>query len=216
MRAGHLDMVIASAFNYISARAVVDVELLVAPPFLGMPGPSSVFITHADRYDINTVEDLRGRTFAFVNAASTTGFLFPAFHLVTELGLDPTLLTNSGHFFSTAIFSGAHDASIMGVIMGDFDGAAVTPFIIRSLTDSGMINPDYLKIVGETPSVGGVAYMIRSELPQEFINQVQSFLLNYDNEEFFYAAYNNPTGRYSLPDFEAFEYVAEMVYVMGM
>jgi len=217
MRAGNLDIMLASAFNYVSAKQVVDVEILTMVPMDS--SSNTIFITRADRDDINSVEDLEGQTFAFVNAASTSGYIFPKYHLVRELGADPQLVTHSGHFFSAVTFSGGHDTSLMGVNFGDFDGAAVVSSIIDSMAGAGIINPDDIKIIGETAPFPTPAYLIRSELPNELIEQIREFFLAFDDADYFYTVwgeYGAAVGRYLPPDADGFAYVESMVAALGL
>ena len=218
LRAGHLDIMSGSSFNTLSAMQVVDLEPLASLPHgdSNTGGGGTVFITQADRNDINTLADLEGKTFAFVNPASTSGFFFPAYHLITNLQLDSDLLMQSGYFFSTTVFSGSHDASIMGVSFGDFDAACVANMLIDMLVDSGVVAREEFKIIDETPPAPGAVYSIRSDMPEELIEKVREFLLTYSNEEYFESIYESPDRRFGLPDLEGFAYVAQMAEVLGM
>jgi len=201
MRAGHLDIMLTSAFNYLMARDVVDVEILVS-----ILNPDqvdrTVFITHGDRDDINTLEDLEGKTFAFVDAASTTGYLFPKYHLVTNLDLDPNLMMQSGYFFDTAIFSGGHDRTLMGVNFKDFDSGAVLESQLDMMIESGLIALEDIKIIDKTGDVPPMSYMIRSELPDELIKDIRSFFLNFSDEEYFENVWGNVDTRFDEEDKE--------------
>ena len=217
MRAGNMDIMLASAFNYISARQVVDVELLVTTPMDS--DAHTIFITRANEAEINEIADLEGRTFAFVNAASTSGYIFPKYHLVSEMGLDPLLVTHGSHFFSAVAFSGGHDTSVMGVHFGDFDGAAVASSILDDMAGAGIIDPNNLKVIGRTPAFPAPAYIIRSELPDELIGQIREFFLTFEDEAYFesvWGTWGSGETRYLPPDAEGFAYVASIVATLGL
>ena len=214
MRGGNLDMMLASSFNYVSASQVVDVEILAT---LSAPGTVTYFITHVDT-DIYTMEDFRGRSFAFVNEASTSGFLFPAYDLIRQFDLDATQIAMPGHSFSTVVMSGAHDNSIIGVYNGDFEGAAVATILLDSLHDSGIIDRNAIRVVGQTREHPSVSYIARSELGPELIATLRAFLLNYDNPEFFatMSAFPDPNNRWIEADAEGYEYVQSLARTLGI
>ena len=70
---------------------------------------------------IKTVEDLRGRTIAFVDPASSSGYIYPMVLLVKR-----GLVTNRDpkSFFKEVVFSGAHDASMRAILNGHVDAIA--------------------------------------------------------------------------------------------
>src|SRR5204862_4784158 len=70
---------------------------------------------------IKSVEELRGKTIAFVDPASSSGYIYPMVLLV-QRGLvrnrDPKT------FFREVVFSGAHDASMRALLNGHVDAIA--------------------------------------------------------------------------------------------
>jgi phosphonate transport system substrate-binding protein len=70
---------------------------------------------------IKTVEDLRGKTIAFVDPASSSGYIYPMVLLIQR-----GLVTNRDPktFFKEVVFSGAHDASMRALLNGHVDAIA--------------------------------------------------------------------------------------------
>ena len=70
---------------------------------------------------IKALEELRGKTMAFVDPASTSGYIFPMVMLM-QRGLvknkDPKT------FFRDALFSGSHDAGLLALLNGHVDALA--------------------------------------------------------------------------------------------
>ena len=214
MRSGNLDVMFASSFNYVQAREAVEVEIVATLN----PSEDTVtyFIVRGDS-DIQTMEDLEGRSFAFVNEASTSGFLFPAYDLINMFDLDATQIAAPGHFFSNVVFSGQHDNSVIGVYNGDFDGAAVIDIIIENLDASGIVERDNLRVVGTSSPHPAPSYIARSEIGEELISQLRSFLLAYDDPEFFEALWvHEPTIRFSEPDAAGYAYVESLARTLGI
>ena len=70
---------------------------------------------------LKTLEDLRGKTIAFVDPSSTSGYVYPMVMLM-EKGLvrdkDPKT------FFKEFVFAGSHDAGLMALLNGHVDAFA--------------------------------------------------------------------------------------------
>ena len=70
---------------------------------------------------LKTLEDLRGKTIAFVDPSSTSGYVYPMVMLI-EKGLvqnrDPKT------FFKEFVFSGSHDAGLQALLHGHVDAFA--------------------------------------------------------------------------------------------
>lgn len=77
----------------------------------------SLIIARPNR-GIEELEDLRGRSFAFVEQYSTSGYLFPLAKLV-EAGIDPKT------DFSSYDFLKRHDRVVQSVLEGDHDAGAI-------------------------------------------------------------------------------------------
>jgi phosphonate transport system substrate-binding protein len=71
--------------------------------------------------NITTVEALRGKTIAFVDPASSSGYIYPMVFLM-QRGLVKNRDPRS--FFKDVVFSGAHDASMRALLNGHVDAIA--------------------------------------------------------------------------------------------
>lgn len=216
MRGGHIDIKLVSAFNYIRTSSVVDVEMLVSLPMTPTVINNTAFVVSASRDDLNALADLRGQRIAFVSAVSTTGFIFPQYHLVSELGLNPGRIAHSGYFFDTVTFSGGHEASIIGVGFGDFDAAAVGGMFIQNMHDRGIINENDFRVIASTPEVPPPSYIIRSDIDDALIAQIREFFLSFDDPAYFAENWGDGNLRFTAPDIEGYAYVRSMVETLGL
>lgn len=182
MASGNIDVMLVTAMSYYQAKERANAELLVSTPMAGEY--RSVIITRADS-GINSLEDLKGHSFAFVDQASSSGYMYPKALLINELDLDTDLLENSDYFFSTVAFSGAHDTGVMGVYMGDYDAVAVAGSTMESLHDAGVIDQNELKQIAQTDLIPNPAYVIRGDLPDDLKQAIKTFYLEYDDETYF-------------------------------
>lgn len=189
-----IDVMLVSPMSYYQAKNRAKAELLVSTPLAGEY--RTVFITRADNDEINTLEDLRGHSFAFVDAASSSGYMYPKAKLVKDLNLDTTQLENSDYFFSTAAFSGSHDSSVSGVSLGDYDAAAVAGMTIDTMDKAGAIKKEDIKIIDQTELIPNPAYVVRGDLPEDLKAKIKEFYLSYDDEEYFNDVHSDPKMRF--------------------
>jgi hypothetical protein len=90
----------AATNNYANVEPVAQLQLAN-----GSLGYRSCLIVPSDS-DVFSPEDTAGKTFAFNDPNSTSGYLVPSTFFMTEMGIDPQ------KHFSKVIFSGSHEASI--------------------------------------------------------------------------------------------------------
>lgn len=67
---------------------------------------------------INDLNGLKGKKFAFVDAISASGRLFPSLVIKQKTGQDPST------FFAQTIFAGGHPQAVLALYNGQVDGAA--------------------------------------------------------------------------------------------
>ncbi|MEO1770093.1 phosphate/phosphite/phosphonate ABC transporter substrate-binding protein [Candidatus Enterococcus ferrettii] len=216
MKAGKLDVLLVTPMSYYQAKKVAGVEPLVTTTSMGEKPYRTVFIVNKDDKETQSLEDLKGKTFAFVDPASSSGYMFPKSKLVNELDLDPDQLENPDYFFKTVAYSGKHDSSIMGVIKGDYEAAAVAEQIIPQLVEAGMMKEDDIRIVGETDVIPNACFVIRADLPQEMKDKIKGFYLNYENGDYFETLYGSKDVRFVEAKDEDYDVVKEMVETLNI
>ncbi|NRG46164.1 phosphate/phosphite/phosphonate ABC transporter substrate-binding protein [Bacillus sp. CRN 9] len=190
-----LDVMLASPMSYYQADQLAGAELLVTPQFEGNEYYTA-FITKKDNKKINKMEDLKGKNFAFVNAASSSGYLYPKGTLVQEFDLDPNLVEKSGYFFENVTFSESHVNSVMGIKMGDFDAAAVAIGQLDSMIQAGTIKEDDFKVIGRTQDIPDASYIVRENLPEDFKQALREAFVSFEDEAYFEAVHNDPKARF--------------------
>ncbi|MGN7479397.1 phosphate/phosphite/phosphonate ABC transporter substrate-binding protein [Solibacillus silvestris] len=212
LASGNLDVLLATPMSYYQANKVADAELLVTPAFPeGVFKYYTSFITHADNDEINSLADLKGTNFAFVNAASSSGYLYPKGTLVQELDLDSNRIEQSGYFFENVTFSESHPNSVIGVAMGDFEAAAAARAVIDSLIEVGQIQEDDIKEIGRSIDIPDPSYIVRGNLPDDFVDALREAFLSFDNEEYFEAIHGDKTVRFQATPENFYEDSIEML-----
>ena len=76
MGAGKVDIGWLATFSYVLAKDKYDVELLMVVQRFGSPFYRGQIMVRADS-GIQSLKDLQGKRFAFVDPASTSGHLYP-------------------------------------------------------------------------------------------------------------------------------------------
>ena len=122
---------------------------------------------------LKSLEDLRGKTIAFVDPSSSSGYVYPMVLLI-QRGLvknrDPKT------FFREVVFSGAHDASMKALLNGHVD--AVASFdLAREQYLKDPAERERLVWVAETPSIPEAGIAAREGLEPATVNRVRAALL---------------------------------------
>lgn len=141
MRSGKIDVAYFGPFSYVLASQLANAEAFAIPVSKksGQSSYQSILITRKDK-GLNTVAQLQGKTFAFVDPSSASGHLFPKAGLKGE-GVD------TDKYFSRVIFSGSHDASILAVANNKVDAAAVAEPIFFNAVAKGHVKAEDFQVV---------------------------------------------------------------------
>ena len=142
----------------------------------GQAGYYSILIVRSDS-PFRAVEDLRGRTLAWADPDSTSGYLVPLAAL-REQNLDPA------RFFSRTVFPGGHEQSVLGVLNGNFDAAFTWTADddafgqLRMMIDRGVLQRERIRVIMQSPLIPNPPICVRKDLPAEMKADLTSFFLN--------------------------------------
>lgn len=216
LRTGKADMNLFSSFSYYLADQRADIDPLVSVDMGEDAGSGdTVIITQADS-DIDSVKDLKGHTFAFVDPASTSGHIVPKYFLMNEFDLDNADDLEKD-IFSQVSFAGGHDTVATGVINGQYDAGACVKMVLEMLSDAGMFSSDQYKVIAETSLEGNTSIMaIRSEIDQDTKDMVKEALLKYDNPDFFQSFLNAPGAKFVEPNEEGIAMIQDVAKKLGL
>ncbi|MDR1446342.1 MAG: phosphate/phosphite/phosphonate ABC transporter substrate-binding protein [Treponema sp.] len=187
MRTGHADIASFGPVTYVQAveRAGVEAMVIVAPfGDKSQAGYTSKIIVKAGS-PIKTLQDLRGKTFAFVDPASTSGNYVPTLELMNAFGMTNEDFHTNGRFFSSVSFSGRHQNGLQAVINGDVDAAPVASDILEGELASGRVKESDFVVIHQSPMIPNAPISIRKELPADLKVKVKQFFLEYKNPDYF-------------------------------
>ena len=101
-----------------------------------------------------SLANLKGKSFSFVSATSTSGFKIPSASIVEEFGLESSdELLDGGDVFSEVLYGNSHAGSCVNLLSGDADAAAFDD------VDVDM----YLELVEGEPNAVGSVYKARQD-----------------------------------------------------
>jgi phosphonate transport system substrate-binding protein len=141
---------------------------------------------------IKSVADMKHKKMAYVEKATTAGYLFPLAYL-RENGV-----TDTSHFFSETFFTGSHDAAIRAVLDGKADVGAAKNIIYDLERKHDPRVDRQLVILAESFRVPSNGLCVRSDLEESVKNKLKSVLLG------LHAA---PEGRAVLLKFGALKFI---------
>lgn len=121
---------------------------------------------------ISEVADIAGKEMAFTSETSNSGFKAPSALLASEFGM------TAGTDF-TPVFSGAHDASILGVANQDYPAAAIANSVKTRMIERDVVQPEQLEVIYTSqtfPTTGyGTAHNLTADLQAKIQEAFFSF-----------------------------------------
>lgn len=173
----------------------------------------SLLITSSSNEDINTIEDIKGKTIAFVDPESTSGNLFPTYEIIkafSEENLTSDDLHTNGKFFEASSYSGKHQAGLQAVIKGDVDVVPISDQILQSEINNGNAKESDIKIIHESEAIPAEGFVVSRNMSDELREKFQEFLVNYDNTEYFEKVIKVPDARFIEASIEDYQIVIDL------
>jgi phosphonate transport system substrate-binding protein len=170
LAADRLDMAWLGGFTFVQARlktgnAIPLVQREQDEQF------TSKFIS-ADPA-VQSLQDLKGKTFAFGSVSSTSGSLMPRYFMQKD-GIVPE------QYFSRVAYSGAHDATVAWVQAGKVDAGVLDASVWQKLVDSGKVDTDKVKVFATTPTYYDYNWTVRGTLDPALAEKIKQAFLALD------------------------------------
>jgi phosphonate transport system substrate-binding protein len=161
MRNGKLELGEFGPLGYVLAHQVAKAEAVAA--FGSADGKTVTYWASLVTYPssgIKTVADIRGHSFAFSDAASTSGHLFPAYGL-RKAGLDPDKDIK-------AIYAGSHTASFEAIYNHKVDAGELNSEQLESATQRGHYKDGDLVFLWKSDPIPTDPFAVRGDMPDAF------------------------------------------------
>jgi phosphonate transport system substrate-binding protein len=128
-----------------------------------------------------SIDDLKGKKFAFADPNSTSGHQAPRYFL-REQGYDVDT------FFGETAFSGSHENSVMALLNGTFDAVATwwnteeysNP---RRMEMKGMIPPGQWRIIWKSPKLPSSPWAMPTFLPEQMRKDITEALFQMPKDD---------------------------------
>lgn len=208
------DIAAINTFGYILAHDKYGAEARLTVIRHGLATYQAQFLAKASS-PIKKVTDFKGKKMAFVDAASTSGYLLPL-----------KMLKDQGVVVSDTVFAGKHDNVVSMIYQGQVDGGATfySPPEGKEIQDARRLvktqYPDVeekIRIVELSDSIPNDPIIFRKEMPEEMKTKIS---------EAFVAFVKSPEGKeafgkiYSVTDLKPasdkdYDSVREMLKALG-
>ncbi|GAB3548642.1 putative selenate ABC transporter substrate-binding protein [Noviherbaspirillum agri] len=150
-----LDMVWFGGFTFVQAKIRSNGKVVPIVQREEDEKFKSVFIT--TNKSINTLEDLKGKTFAFGSESSTSGHLMPRYYLLAAK-INPDI------DMKRIAFSGAHDATVAAVSGGKVDAGVLNISVWEKLVAQGKVDTRTVRVFYTTPGYYDYNWTVRSDM----------------------------------------------------
>jgi phosphonate transport system substrate-binding protein len=171
LAAKKLDLAWLGGFTFVQARlktgnAIPIVQRAEDEKFI------SRFITAQDS-GINSLADLKGKTFAFGSVSSTSGHLMPRYFLL-QAKIDPD------KDFKSVAFSGAHDATAAWVESGRVQAGVLNASVWDRLVEQKRVDLSKVKVFASTPPYYDYNWTVRGDLDPNLVKKLADAFLKLD------------------------------------
>ncbi len=166
---GETDLSLMGPWGYVLANHEAGAQVVSTILYEGKPEYFAITITNP-KSGINTLEDLKGKTFAFGDKGSTSGYLIPLHYLMTK-GIDPE------KYFSKVIYT-KHQAIEISVTRGELDAGADYNRNRDAMIAEGLIKPAESKIIWTSAPLPNDAFAVSAALYKDkvFVARLQAAL----------------------------------------
>jgi phosphonate transport system substrate-binding protein len=171
-----LDGAFFGSFTGALALRKLHVEAIARPEFPDGTSTYHGLILVRKDSGITGVEDMKGKRFAFVDKATTAGYLLPLYYFKTH-GID-----DPDTWLKETYFAGTHDGVIYDVLERKAEIGAAKNTMFSALAASDPRISEELEILTRSPDVPENALFVRSDLSESLKNGLRIALLAMDQD----------------------------------
>ncbi len=175
--AAGLDGAFMGSFTSAMARQKSDVEFLVRP--VGSDYSSIHYGIIFARKDsgIQTAAETKGKSFVFVDKATTAGYLLPLLYF-KQHGI-----ADYSRWFKETYFAGTHEDAVYDVLNRKTDIGAAKSSVFHRLARTDRRIRDELRILAHSPALPGNALAVRKDLDASLKAKIKKILLEMDKDQ---------------------------------
>ena len=171
MESGAVDIGSYSPFAYVDATRGGKIRIIAQSILAGSATYRGLIIVRTDG-GLRSVKDLEGKRFAFVDAKSASGYVYPRAMLV-ERGVNPE------RYFKETLFAGGHDKVISAVLDRRVDAGAIYDGALGVAKAKGL-PVDELSTLSSTDPIPHDAVAVRVGMDEALVKKIQAALVDLD------------------------------------
>ncbi len=192
----HLDGAFFGAFTGVLALETLFVEPIARPVGLDGNMTTNGYIFTRVGSGINNVAQMRGKSIAYVDQVTASGYLY-ARYLLKINGVK-----NLEGFFRREEYTGGHDTALYTVLAGRADIGVAKARIVDRIRKRDPLAEEKIRILYKSPDLPDNTFCIRQDLPADFKLKLQNILLS---------MHKDPKGQEVLRLFDAMQFtIAEV------
>jgi len=179
MRNRSADMAFVHPAGYVFANREAKAQIVAVDVWHGKTSYTSRFYVRKQS-GITSLEGLRGKTIAFVDPGSTSGYVYPMVTLIKK-----GLVTNRDPktFFKDAMFAGTHEAALLALLNGSVDAVASFDLAPQQyLKDKEKV--EKLTHVAETDPIPEAGMAVREGLDPGLVKKLTDALMGFNAPEY--------------------------------
>ena len=152
---GETDIALLGPWGYVLANNESGAQAIATIQYNGKPEYFAIIVVGPES-KAQSIDDLKGKTFAFGDKGSTSGYLIP-FHYMQKKGINPDT------YFSRVIHT-KHQAIEMSVTRGELDAGADFNRNRDTMIDQGLIKASDSRIIWTSDPLPNDAFAVSAEL----------------------------------------------------
>jgi phosphonate transport system substrate-binding protein len=174
MRFGRLELAYFGALSYVMAKERSEIEAFAAQMKKGSIMYHGVIIVNKESM-ISNILQVKGKTMAYGDPASTSSHLIPRAHLLTNAKLDIDDYK--------AVYLGSHDAVALNVQNGNADAGGLSKKIFEHLVEREMISLDKVQVIAISNPFPNYPWTMQSSLDPELKDKIKQAFYDLDDPE---------------------------------
>jgi|Deesub1362A_J573_1020465.scaffolds.fasta_scaffold01525_4 phosphonate transport system substrate-binding protein len=172
-----LDGAFFGSLTALIADEKLEVEPVVRPVYPDGKSTSRSYILIRKDSRISGIRDLKGKVIAFVDKASTTGYVFLVAYL-REKGVN-----SIGRYFGEYFYTGSHDAAIKSVLEGGADITAVKDRVYQMLAYRNHRVAEELIVIARSAEFPSNTLWLSKHLDREIRERIKKAFLEMSNDK---------------------------------
>ena len=176
LRNGTADISFMGALPYVLAHHHINAQVVLAEVYRGSPTYRARLFVRRDS-GITDLADLRGKSIAFADPISESGYLYPL-DLFADAGfLEPG--DDPQTFFGSVYFAGGYQQAIQAVAHGYVDAAGASQFAELLLTPSQLLE---VTSIAESDLIPSHAVIARGDLDPSVVTAFKRAMLKLNDD----------------------------------